>query len=95
MVYLQAIYPTVIIFIVAVNRSLIDSTLANRDAASGGPSRIRSDLLPSILFRNSSHTMHIPLSDVRNDWYAHRDYESGFQVEETPGPATGDHSLTA
>ncbi|PIL26102.1 hypothetical protein GSI_11856 [Ganoderma sinense ZZ0214-1] len=46
---LLAIYPTLIIFIVALNRSEIDGTLANAT-----PSEISTNMLPSMLFRRSS-----------------------------------------
>ncbi|KAI1791883.1 hypothetical protein LXA43DRAFT_1094223 [Ganoderma leucocontextum] len=69
-----AIYPTVIIFIVAVNRSQIDGSLAN----AGSPSAIPSDILPSIVFRStgSSVTVHTSPSPVHYDSHT----TSAFQV---------------
>ncbi|KAM5541480.1 hypothetical protein V8D89_005034 [Ganoderma adspersum] len=84
-----AIYPTVIIVIVAVNWSLIDNTLADC-YTSGGPSRIPSDLLSSALFRNSSVTVSIPLNEVHRDWHGSRD-GSAFPLDGTSG---GSHSCT-
>ncbi|PIL26103.1 hypothetical protein GSI_11857 [Ganoderma sinense ZZ0214-1] len=51
-----AIYPTLIIFIVALNWSQIDGPLAN----GGTPSDISTNMLPSLLFRSSATTTHLP-----------------------------------
>ncbi len=58
--HLQAI----IIFIVAVDRSLIDGTLAN----AGSPSAIPSYFLHSIRFRNNFTTIDVPLRDA-DHWH--------------------------
>ncbi|KAM5538806.1 hypothetical protein V8D89_007528 [Ganoderma adspersum] len=54
---LLAIYPTLIIFIVALNRCEIDGALANAT-----PSDISTNMLPSMLFRGSSTVIHLPPS---------------------------------
>ncbi|KAM5538805.1 hypothetical protein V8D89_007527 [Ganoderma adspersum] len=53
-----AIYPTLIIFIVALNRSQIDGNFAN----AGTPSDIPTNMLPSLLFRGSATGIHLPPS---------------------------------
>nr|VWO99371.1 Pheromone receptor CPRa1p [Ganoderma boninense] len=57
LVPILAIYPTLIIFIVSLNRSEIDSTLANCT-----PSDIPTNLFPSMHFSGSQTEIHLPPS---------------------------------
>ncbi|KAI1794338.1 hypothetical protein LXA43DRAFT_1179533 [Ganoderma leucocontextum] len=57
-VQILAIYPTVIIFIVAINQSILEGSLVNASPSSAIPTRI----LPGTVVVSSSSTTHMPLS---------------------------------
>ncbi len=90
----QAIYPTLIIFIVALNRSEIDGTLANAT-----PSDISTSLLPSMLFRGSTTAIHLsPSTDYLPDTERaldsledRSDGEEGRRPQEKPEEAAADY----
>lgn len=62
----QAIYPTIIIFVVTLNRSVIESSLLN----AGSPSAIPTYVLPDLVLGSDSSAAHMLSSNSSDHSHA-------------------------